>query len=144
MAHIESTPALSSEAPEAPARARVARKPFGNQQLKLARPDRPGFKRRFFNDVPGRIVRAKEAGWEIVMKANGEPDTEVVGVAETGGALLAYLMETPEEFYNEDYKDQQAQIDDMERSFKRGADNHGQVGQDGRYIPSRGITIKTV
>src|SRR5271166_887701 len=88
-----STPALSS-GPDGTRpdglqpKPRRKRKPFGNQQLKLERPTREGYTRRFFNDVPGRIARAQEAGWEIVTKATGEPDTEVVGVAETGGALV--------------------------------------------------------
>lgn len=146
-----SSPALSSSPIEAmpgePAiniTPRRVRKPFGSQAQKLARPNRQGFVRHWFNDTPGRILRAKEAGWEIVLADNGEPDTHPVGVSETGGALIAFLMETPEEFYKEDQAAEQKRIDEMERSFKRGADEQGQPGMDGRYIPSRGITIRTV
>jgi len=139
----QSTPALSLP-PDVPQAPRRVRKPFGSQVQKLARPNRPGFVRRWFNDVPGRLLRAKEAGWEHVKTETGEIETTPVGVSETGGALIAYLMETPEEFYKEDQAAEQERINEMERSFKRGADEKGQPGQDGRYVPSRGISIKTV
>lgn len=119
------------------------RKPFGSQSQKLARPDRPGFKRRWINDTPGRISRAREAGWEHVLTERGENDIAPVGVAETGGALMAYLMETPEAFYNEDQAAEQARVTEMEKAYSRGADKQGEPGVDGRYIPSRGISIRS-
>jgi hypothetical protein len=56
-------------APAAPATdlpQRPARKPFGSMSLKLDYPQRDGFHRHWFNDIPGRIGRAQEAGYEHV------------------------------------------------------------------------------
>lgn len=78
------------------------RTPFGSLQQKLAYPERPGFHRHWFNDVPGRITQALEAGYEHVKDDEGKPVMRVVGVAEQGGPLNAYIMEIPEEWYTED------------------------------------------
>lgn len=78
------------------------RRPFGTLQQKLAYPERPGYHRHWFNDVPGRISQALEAGYEHVKDSEGKPVTRVVGVAEQGGPLNAFIMEIPEEWYQED------------------------------------------
>jgi hypothetical protein len=93
------------------------RKPFGSMNLKLAYPDRVGFHRHWFNETPGRIQRAQEAGYEHVT-TDGKPVSKVVGTAEGGGALTAFLMEIPEEWYTEDMAAQQREIDEKEKSIK--------------------------
>lgn len=133
-----SSPAFAALEPPRPVR---VRKPFGLQSEKLAYPERPGYRNYWFADHPGRISLAKEAGYEHILDEKGQPKTYPGGVAEGGGVLLLYLMEIPRELFEEDMAAQQAQINDRERSYKRGADNHGEPGADGRYIPSRGINI---
>lgn len=87
---------------------RENRKGFGNQSQKLARPKRAGYHRHWFNDTPGRIARALESGWTHVKnEITKENEKEVVGVAAVGGALHAYLMEIPEEWYQDDMAEQE-------------------------------------
>ena len=125
---------------ETPVRARPARKPFGALEQKLAYPDRENSHRHWFNDVPGRIQRAQEAGYEHVKNDEGKNVSRVVGVAEGGGALTSFLMEIPEEWYKEDMKAQQQEIDKKEGLIARG-ELESQQG-DGRYVPAQGISIK--
>ena len=123
---------------------RKDRKPFGSALQKLAYPPREGFYRRWFNDVPGRIQKAIDAGYEHVKDPKtGKPESRVVGVQEgSGAALYAFLMETPLEWYNEDMKAEQKVIDERERSIREGRLNV-QPG-DNRYIPGQGINIRRV
>jgi hypothetical protein len=149
---IEAAAALMAPPPAYPApdadplaekRARRKTNPFGGMTQKMARPMRPGFHRYWFNDAPGRIMLAQEAGYEHVLK-DGAPETYPCGTNPTGGVMLAYHMEIPEEFYREDMAAQQAVIDRREEGYKRGKDEHGEIGKDGRYEPSRGIKFQTV
>lgn len=123
---------------------RDSRKPFGAHVQKLAYPKREGYHRHWFNDTPGRIMSAIEAGYEHVLDpVTGQKVSRPVGVNEAGGALIAYIMEIPQEWYNEDMAKQQAEIDEREHAMRHGADSEGQPGKDGRYIPSQGIKIET-
>lgn len=102
---------------EDPGPRKSARKPFGSMNLKLAYPERTGFHRHWFNETPGRIQQAQEAGYEHVVN-DGKPVSKVVGTAEGGGPLTAFLMEIPEKWYNEDMAAQQREIDEKEKSIK--------------------------
>lgn len=117
---------------------RPERKPFGSMSLKLAYPVRPGFHRHLFNDIPGRVQRAQEAGYEHVKGGDGKPVCRIVGTAEGGGPLTAFLMEIPEEWYNADMKLEQEQIDAKEEVMRRGKFESPDQG----YVPSQGISIR--
>lgn len=134
-------PKAAAQAPQATEAgpARPNRKPFGSMQLKLAHEIRQGFHGHWFNDVPGRVDRAKDAGYEHVKDKNGKEVKRVVGTAEGGGALTAYLMEIPEEWYQEDMKAEQAHIDEKEEMMRRGKLDAPEKG----YVGQQGITIKT-
>lgn len=122
-------------------RSRRARRPFGEHYQKLAYDARPGFHRHWFNDSPGRIDRAHEAGYEHVKEADGKPVKRPVGTADTGQALFGYLMEIPEEWYKEDIAIIQTRVDEVDRSIRRGEFMSGK--DDHRYIPkSQPISIK--
>jgi hypothetical protein len=103
---------------------RRARIPFGTRQQRLDNTPIPGFQCYWVNDVPGRIDRAKRAGYEHVLNEDGTPKREVVGVAPTSGPLYAYRMKLPIEFYNEDMAAKEApraQVDrDMRKNIKEG------------------------
>lgn len=122
-------------------RVRSNRKPFGSLEQKLAYPEREGFHRHWFNDIPGRVERALEAGYEHVKDKEGKNVCKNVGTAEGGGALVGYLMEIPEEWYLQDQAAQQAQVDSVEDTIKRG-EFESKEG-DGRYVPKQGISIKS-
>jgi len=117
---------------------RPTRKPFGSMSLKLEYPVRPGFHRHIFNDIPGRIARAQEAGYEHVKDDKGNPISRVVGTAEGGGALTGFLMEIPEEWYQADMKVERDQIDAKEETMRRGKFEAPEQG----YVGQQGITIK--
>lgn len=86
---------------------------------------RPGFMRRFFNDVPGRIQAALDAGWDFVYKDGTEVTGDHSGTQEGGdlgsrvskpggGGIVMYLMEIPEELYREDQLAKQRLVDASE------------------------------
>ena len=119
---------------------RPARKPFGAMQQKLAYAQRENYHRHWFNDTGDRIHRATEAGYDHVKDNDGKNVSYVVGTTDGGQPLRAFLMEIPEEWYQEDMAAQQREIDAKEASIKSGQLER-QSG-DGRYVPSQGISIK--
>ena len=124
-----------------PARRQRERKPFGALEQRMVAPQRPGYYRYWFNDDPGRIVRAKEAGYEHVMDDdNGQPISRVVGRSAQHGGLLAYLMEIPQTWYDEDMAAQQAERDAKMREIREG--KLGAAREDNRYVPTQGIKVE--
>ncbi len=111
-----------------------ARQPFGSSTQKLAYPARKDYHRHWFNDDPGRIDAALAAGYTHVLDKDQKRVCLVVGVNAGGGALHGYLMEIPEEWYQEDMARQQTETDKTMDAVRRGA-IAGQPGVDGRYIP---------
>jgi hypothetical protein len=115
------------------------REPFGNEELALAWPPRPGFRNYWFNDIPGRISRAKRAGYaHVVDPDNGDAKSLVTDRTDNRGRR-SYLMEIPVEWY---YGDMARQADALERRLND--IRHGRAGpgaSDNRYIPSQGIHI---
>lgn len=83
-------------------RIRARRKPFGLFTQKLALPVRRGYKRHWFLDEPGRIPMALDAGWAHIKDEKGQTVSRVAGRNREGGALLAYAMEIPKVFWDED------------------------------------------
>lgn len=118
-------PGLSADAVdnagEGPPRRRRVRKPFGNMDQKMAYPDRPGYHRHWFNDVPGRLMRAEDAGYDLVMDPNGKPVSLVVGIGRGGTPLTAYLHEIPQEDYDEDMAAQESVVRERLGQIERGA-----------------------
>lgn len=122
-----------------PARA-SNRKPFGVMEQKLAYAKRDGYHRHWFNDAGNRIIRAEEAGYKHVLGKDEKPVSKVVGTAESGQPLTAFLMEIPEEWYQEDMAAQQQVVNEREDAMKRGKLDD-QLGDKG-YVPSQGISIR--
>jgi hypothetical protein len=83
--------------------------------------------------VPGRIERARAAGYDHVVDDKGRPVTLIVGTQEKGGALNGFLMEIPDEFYNEDFAVKQGALDEVDKAIYRGALN--EEPGDKRYVP---------
>lgn len=116
------------------------RKPFGSMTQKLYYPPRAGYHRHWFNEDPGRIDTALEAGYTHVEDKEGRKVQKVVGVSPSGGPLNAFLMETPEEWYKEDMKREQDRINEMDQAIRRGSVATGP--DDNQYVPSQGIQIR--
>lgn len=131
---------VEAEEPETPEgdNTRV-RRPFGSQDQKMAYAEREGYHRHWFNDTPGRIHRAKEAGYEHVIGHDGENVSLVVGSKEGGGPLLGYLMEVPQEWWEQDRAQTQKLTDDTLSAIRRGKSENP---EDGQYIPNQGIKIR--
>ena len=85
-----------------------------------------GYKYRFVNDIENRIEQFKEAGYEAVESPNvvgdqrspGDPSPLATHVEKSvGGGTKAVLMRIRNEWYEEDQRDKQSEIDDVERSM---------------------------
>lgn len=113
------------------------RVPFGAMTQRLAYASREGYHRHWFNDSPGRLIRALQAGFKHVRDEHtGSNVSRPVGVAIGGGALMGYLMEIPEPWWRKDMALLHKRVDEVDDSIRRG-NIEGNVGQDGRYIPAQ-------
>lgn len=89
---------------------RPTRIPIGTQK-RLSVPQRPGYVRRWVNDIDERIEMFKQAGYEIVADEampigdQASKDSQPLGATRrksVGRGRYAYLMEIPEDLYRED------------------------------------------
>ncbi len=81
---------------------------------------RLGYHRHWFNDEPGRVDRALEAGYtHVIDEKTKENKKMVVGRYESGSPQTAYLMEVPQEWYAEDQAAEQAAVDEREETIRR-------------------------
>lgn len=110
---------------------RKERRPFGRQEAKLTYPPREGFTRRFFNDDPGRVERALDAGYTHVVK-DSHNYTRPGGTNKQGGGRTLFLMEIPTEFYDEDFAAKNGALDETDNAIYTG--HHNKEAGDGRYV----------
>lgn len=101
--------------------------------MKLAAPVREGYRRRWFNDVPGRLAEAEELAYTHVteqgIKSDG-PDSRIrrlVGTQASGQPLFAYLMETPEEEYRAGIQEREEAHRTVDDAIRAGRDATGQM-----------------
>jgi hypothetical protein len=133
----ESPPASATAGEAATASPKRRRRAsVGGHALKLSAPERPGYKRRFFNDVGNRIAEAEELGYTPVSDTKakspglGSSDTRLVGTKATGEPLRSVLMETPDELYAEGVDEREAINSQVDQAIVKGADFTGQVTSD--------------
>ncbi len=96
----------------------------------------PNYVYRVFNDVPGRLDAAMEAGYEVVESDAklGDPVADgatPVGSAVTrpvGGGITGVLMRKPRDLYQEDMGQKQAAVDELEQGLKQHAQSEGHYG----------------
>jgi len=100
---------------------------MGVRRQRLTLPERKGFHRHWFNDTPGRIDQAIEAGYTPIIdessldeEGRGTAVTARVGVAASGDVLMAHAMEIPINFYDEDQREKQKPIDEFDAELRRG------------------------
>ena len=130
---------------------RKKRVPFGTPEARLSAPKRDGFYRRWFNDTPGRVQRALDAGYALVRDETFEEDEDgkkpavsrVVGTNEDGSPMHAILMELPMELWDQDQKVKQAPLDEFDDALRRG-NIRGADERDNSsfYVPDEGISVR--
>lgn len=140
--------AEAAEAEQAQAEAPASRRdsgriPFGNQVSKMGIPEREGFTRRWFNDKPGRIQRALDAGYKHVENPQTKAPYQLIvnQSADKADAMKAFAMEIPNEFYDEDFALKQEALDFTDDAIYRGTLNE-QRG-DKRYVPADTMKFST-
>lgn len=129
---------------DAPARRRgpdtFVREPFGDAEQQLAYALRPGYRRYWFNDRPGRIKRAIQAGYAHVVDSDtGQPVVRTTDVVD-GRGRQSYLMEQPNEWYQQDMAKNARRLADRLNDIRNGRAGPG--SEDSRYIPQQGIRIE--
>lgn len=126
-----------TENKESRAANRPTRTPLHKQSALTAEP-RPGYVRRWVNDVVGRIDAYKKAGWIPVVGSSentsstaesqlGSVVTKVVNKDHNAPSHNAILMEIPEEWYKEDQQEKQRMVDETEASYNPEKYKQGQA-----------------
>lgn len=139
---------------------RKDRVPFGTMRQKGSIAERsPDKEYRWINDVPGRIEAAKLGGYEHVYESevgsvgdgNDLSHGTSIGAAVNralstsnpdGSPMRRYLMQIDKDLYDADQQAKVRDIQETEAALKRGQDSKGGPGDDGRYIPREGISIR--
>ena len=141
-------------------RIRKNRVPPGIPSMNLDYPKREGYARRVVCDRHGRLDKFLAGGWSFVQQDDLEEKSsgalkaatregldsrvsQVVGTHKDNRPMTGYLMEIPEELYEEDQALKMEHIDNLEAGLRQGSDADGssRPGRDGRYVPSTGIKI---
>jgi hypothetical protein len=123
---------------------RTSRIPFGvpQQRFQVSKEDAEKFHHHVFNDnwrkEPGRIQRAKAAGYEVV---DHPRSGETAGTNDDGSEIKQILMRIPKELHDQDQAAKQAEIDKVDKQIHSGRFKQG--SNDKRYLPGRGITTET-
>lgn len=104
---------------------RRRRKEFG-PNYRLAAEKRPGFVRRWVNDIRGRIEQfTVQNDWEPVKDETGKVTRRAVGKGEE-----AVLLEIPEDYYREDQAEKRRNVPDPSKIAEARA-GHGEYIPDG-------------
>ncbi len=144
---LEEREAAKQEGKPRRRKGRSERVPLSAMRQRLLAPERKGFVRRWINDDGGRTGDFERAGYAYVEDTDIHTDGEGsrvsrrVGVHPNGQPMYAFLMEQKQEYYSDDQATKNAELDKVDEAIRRG-NVAGQDGQDGRYIPSQGITIE--
>jgi hypothetical protein len=124
---------------------RRTRVPLGMKQASLVASARPGYQRRWVNDVAGRLQQAIDGGYEHVSQDPtaksqdlGVKTSRIVGAKEDGQAMSAYLMEIPMDWYEEDQKAKQKPLDEFEAALKGSTIEGGYTPRSGGTRIDRG------
>ena len=136
---------------------RKVRVPLGVPRSKLSIPEGvipDHYAKRWVCDRPGRIEQAQAAGFTFVDESYIKVGEDVedgkdqasshirrlVGTHEDGRPMYSYLMKQPREYYEEDRKLYNEELDKTDDAIRRGA-----IGPDEghKYIPESGISYET-
>lgn len=136
---------------------RKTRVPVGVPTLNLDYPTRDGYCRRVVCDRHGRLDKFIKAGWRFVgedeleskpgsaLKINTRETIDgsvgqVVGTHKDNTQMMGYLMEIPEELYDEDQAAKMEQLDALEAGLRAG---RGLAGDEAEGLgPVKKMPIK--
>jgi hypothetical protein len=119
----------------------------GARDILTVRNKDPNYEYRWVLDIPGRLIKFQDGGWEVVsedlevgQKAVDSPSK--VGSAITknmGGNKVGVLMRIPREWYNEDQMAKQDKVDALEASMQEDL-RQGRIPgtRESAYIPDGG------
>ena len=79
---------------------------------------------------------------ESVGNDKGDAVSTQVGVKANGEPLVAYLMQKPKKYYDEDAAKGQVAVDEKMNQIRKGAEGGGAGVTGDSYNPSDGITLK--
>lgn len=90
--------------------------------------DTDEFHYHWFNDAGDRLHKCREAGYEFVLKSGLSAGDSTIETARgtdsimkkgVGGGYTAYLMKIPLEFYKQDQRAKQVEVDAIEAEMKK-------------------------
>lgn len=129
---------------------RKTRTPFGAQRIQGMIPNMDKrFHYHWINDVPGRLTRALDGGYEFVTKegeaTTAEQGTDLgsmlsryAGRDSSGQPYKRYAMRIRNEWYEEDVATKQALVDETDMAMRAGKFKHGAESKN-MYVPESGI-----
>lgn len=157
----ETRPGQEPSPEESKKKARRQRVPLGKHRSRLAVDPAlipPGKVARWINEHPaGRLQQAEAGGYAFVEHPNAEigegPGGRrdrlstkmrcIVGTKPDNSPMYAYLMVIDKQLYDEDQREKQDQVDEIDDAIKRGGiATEDQDDARHRYIPDHGRGIK--
>jgi len=140
-------------------KARKQRVPLGRHRAKLAvSPDLIPRNKvgRWVNDHPGRLQQAEAGGYAFVEDPHAKVgegtdrrdrlSTKIsclAGTREDNSPLRAYLMVIDKDLYDQDQKDKQGHVDEIDKAIKEGTiASEDSDDVEHRYIPDKGAGIR--
>ena len=125
---------LISKAPSG----RVKRSPVGTRNRLTVRGKEPGFVYRVVNDDEDRVTQLSERGYELVSDSavkvgdNRVSKTSSEGTVKqlsVGAGKKAYVMRIRQDWYDEDQKAKNVEVDSIEATIKKKATADGRYGK---------------
>ena len=118
---------------------RTRRTPINGTRNRLSvRGKEPGFVYRVVNDIDDRIQTFQEMGYELVTDTNVSVGDKRVATpskegtpqkVSVGQGIQGYVMRQKQEYYDEDQKAKQVQVNELEASMKQTAKSEGFYGE---------------
>lgn len=125
-----------------------------NNRLSAYEP--PGYHGHWINDEGSRIQDALAGDYQFMLGKEpvgsgaenrdsdlGQYTSQIVGTKEDGSPLRAYWMVIKKEWYEEDQREKQRPVDEIERAIKGGTlqPNGEDIDTSNQYVPRSGIHI---
>lgn len=116
--------------------------------------DRANFEYRWLNDKPGRIrAMTTQDDWELVEDTTQASDQEGghigfhAGLGENNSSMRTLLARKPKQWYEDDQREKQKPLDDIDRQIKHGSlaknlPGAAAIAGDKGYVPEGSISIR--